>query len=124
MYPQGKNFLLRIYIDAPSGVSVDDCGKVSAEISAILDVENPIAGSYILEVSSPGIERSLLKKEHYQRFIGSTVKLHLFAPHAGSRNFKGQIQAVEDDVLHILVNDAILLIPIANIAKAHLVAKF
>ena len=73
--PQGKYSLLRIYIDSEQGITLDDCEKVSGQISAILDVEDPIHGQYTLEVSSPGLDRPLYTAEHYQRYIGQMIKL-------------------------------------------------
>jgi ribosome maturation factor RimP len=121
---QGRDFLVRIYIDSPQGVDLDACGKVSHELGAILDVEDPMSGSYTLEVSSPGIERVLFKKEHYIRYIGSDIKLNLFAPVDKQKKFTGKIQDVKDDVLYFIVEDKVLMIPMANIAKASLVAEF
>jgi len=87
-----KNRLIRLYIDRdPDGISVDDCAEVSGEVSALLDVEDPVSGQYSLEVSSPGIERPLFEPEHYQRFIGEVAKVHLHAPVEGQRKFKGAI---------------------------------
>src|SRR3984893_1407163 len=76
----GKHYLLRIYIDKPEGVTHADCELVSREMSAILDVEDPIPGTYELEVSSPGVERPLLKLQDWQRFTGKKVKVVLKEP--------------------------------------------
>lgn len=116
--------MVRIYIDSPQGVDLDACSKVSHELGAILDVEDPMSGSYTLEVSSPGIERVLFKKGHFVRFIGSKIKLNLFAPIDKQKKFIGKIQDVKDDALYFIVDDKVLIIPMANIAKASLVAEF
>ena len=91
-----KNRLLRIYIDRePEGIGVEDCAEVSHEVSALLDVEDPIAGDYSLEVSSPGIERPLFEPEHYRRFIGELAQVHLFAPVGNRRKIKGVIREAD-----------------------------
>ena len=87
---QGKYSLLRIYIEREEGVTIEDCEKVSRQISALLDVEDPIAGEYTLEVSSPGMDRPLFTIEQYSQFIGSEVELKLRRPLDGRRKFKGQ----------------------------------
>ena len=83
----GKHSTLRIYIDSENGIGVDDCETVSRQISAIFDVEDPIASQYNLEVSSPGIERPLFHIGHYQRFLGHDIKLRLVRPINGQRKF-------------------------------------
>jgi len=96
-----KNRLVRIYIDRePEGISVDNCAEVSNEVSALLDVEDPVSGHYSLEVSSPGVERPLFEPEHYRRFIGERARIHLFAPmedDTGSRRkLTGRIVDADD----------------------------
>ncbi len=97
----GGHQTLRVYIDSPEGVDVDDCVGVSRQLSAILDVEDPIAGEYSLEVSSPGLDRPLVTPAHYRRFVGETVKLTLSQPLDGRRKFKGQLVEAADD--HIVI---------------------
>ncbi|MEN9461286.1 MAG: ribosome maturation factor RimP, partial [Pseudomonadota bacterium] len=75
-----RGALLRVYIDSPTGITVDDCGRVSHQISGILDVEEPIKSDYTLEVSSPGLDRPLFALEHYVRFVGKEVSLRLHRP--------------------------------------------
>lgn len=88
-----KNRLVRVYIDRdPEGIGVEDCAEVSHEVSALLDVEDPIAGDYSLEVSSPGIERPLFEPEHFRRFCGEVAQVHLFWPVANRRKIKGVIR--------------------------------
>ena len=79
-FPQGKRSVLRIYIDGSEGITVEGCSAVSHQVSGILDVEDPIAGEYTLEVSSPGWDRPLFTLAHYQRFVASEVSLRLVAP--------------------------------------------
>ena len=88
--------VLRLYIDAPGGVLLDDCEQVSRNVSAYLDVEDPISGQYTLEVSSPGIDRPLVKPEHFQRFVGERVKVKLMSHHMGRKRFTGQLVAAQD----------------------------
>jgi len=99
--PQGAYTLLRVYIDKKGGVTLDDCSKVSAQLSALLDVEEPIASRYTLEVSSPGSDRPLFTLEHFQRFIGHKAVVRLCAPVDGRRNFKGKIINVDDGLVVI-----------------------
>jgi len=129
--PKGHGSLLRIYIDHPDGINVDDCADVSRQISAVLDVEDPIQNEYTLEVSSPGIERPLFTQEHYQQFIGQEVKLTLFRPLETSnrKKFTGIIKQVENanskDVLVIIEMDKELYqLSLQNIKKANLVAQY
>ena len=85
-----KHPVLVIYIDAPDGIAVEDCAKVSREIAAILDVEDPIAGKYRLEVSSPGLDRPLFTLAQFQQFSGEVAQIFLFAPRDGRRKYKGK----------------------------------
>jgi len=116
-----KNRLLRLYIDQPeTGIGVDDCETVSREVSALLDVEEPITGQYTLEVSSPGIERPLFTAEHFSRFIGEMAKVQLHAPIDGRRKFKGLIVAVADDEVTLAGDGQQWQLPLADMLKAHL----
>jgi ribosome maturation factor RimP len=113
--------LLRLYIDAEKGVGVDDCSKVSRQVSAMLDVEDPIQGHYTLEVSSPGLDRPLFELAHYQKFIGREVKVKLFAPLDGRRNFVGVLLRVEDDKITLMVEQTEVELSFSNIEKAKLI---
>ncbi|TVQ33978.1 MAG: ribosome maturation factor RimP [Wenzhouxiangella sp.] len=116
-----KNRLLRLYIDQPeTGIGVDDCETVSREVSAVLDVEEPISGQYTLEVSSPGIERPLFTAEHFQRFIGEVAKVQMLEPQEGRRKFKGHIVAVENDEVTLAGDGQRWQLPLAGMFKAHL----
>ncbi len=119
-----KNGLVRIYIDRESGIDLDDCGAVSREVAALLDVENPIAGHYNLEISSPGLDRPLFTPEQFERFAGEEVKVTLFAPEDGRRKFSGHILAVRDEVVQLDIGDAEIALNFANIAKARLVPDY
>jgi ribosome maturation factor RimP len=93
---QGPQWLLRIYIDRESGVTLKDCESVSRDLSAALDVEDIIAHAYSLEVSSPGLDRTLSKPEHFTRFAGSTVKIKVFQPIDGQKVFRGTLLGTSD----------------------------
>ena len=100
---QGRYSLLRIYIEREEGVTIEDCEKVSRQVSALLDVEDPIAGEYTLEVSSPGVDRPLFSIEQYEQYVGSEVNLKMRRPQDGRRKFKGQIIQVSGDVVSLSV---------------------
>jgi ribosome maturation factor RimP len=95
---------LRIFIDKPSGVGLDDCERVSREVSALLDVEDPIPTSYALEVSSPGADRLLRTRAHFERFVGARVHVELSEPRAGRRRYTGTLCSVADDGLALEVD--------------------
>lgn len=118
---QGRHSLLRIYIDKEEGIGVEDCQKVSQEVSAILDVEDPITSNYSLEISSPGIPRPLFYSWQYQRYVGSTVQIKLYQPFEGRRKYAGSIVTADGDVLVLNVDNAEKHFPVSNIVKANLV---
>ncbi len=113
---------LRVYIDHENGIGVDDCVAISHQISAILDVEEPIQQAYDLEVSSPGINRPLFKAQDYEQYLGHSAKIKMAVPLNGRRNFKGVLQGVIDSrSVQILVDNEGYDLPISDIAKANLV---
>ncbi len=118
---QGKFSTLRIYIDASEGIDIDDCEKVSRQVSAILDVEEPIGGEYTLEVSSPGLDRPLFTAEQFAKFNGNQVNLRTRTPIEGRRKFKGQIQEVRENVVCLDVDGTLYEIPHTEIEKANIV---
>ncbi|MEK7259771.1 MAG: ribosome maturation factor RimP [Pseudomonadota bacterium] len=119
---QGRFSVLRVYIDkGDDGVTIDDCEKVSRQISGIFDVEDPIAGEYTLEVSSPGMDRPLFELGQFERYVGSVVTVRLRSPLEGRRKFKGVIQKVEADAVRLLVDDKEYVLPASAIDKANLV---
>lgn len=120
----GNHSVLRLYIDHENGITVDDCAEVSRQVSAVLDVEDPISTEYNLEVSSPGVDRPLFVKAHYEEVVGETVDVKLGMPLNGRRKFKGILEAVEGDNLIVEVDGESYELPIANVAKANLIAKF
>ena len=97
---------LRVYIETPEReVGIDDCEAASRELSAMLDVEDPIPGHYALEVSSPGLDRPLFTAEQFARFVGEEVKVVLSAPLDGRRRFRGRLTAVEGEAIHMELDD-------------------
>jgi ribosome maturation factor RimP len=121
---QGRYTTLRIFIDGPNGVSLDDCEKVSRQVSAVMDVEDPIDGEYTLEVSSPGMDRPLYTAAHYARYLGETVNLRLRIAREGRRKFKGSIVKVEGEEVTLSVDGKDILIPVDSIDKANIVPRF
>jgi len=120
----GKHSILRVYIDHPDGITVDHCAEVSRQVSAILDVEDPISNEYTLEVSSPGLDRLLFKIEHYAAYENHKVDLKTKMPINGRRKFKGLLKGIEDDSVVIEVDREEYAIPIKNIDKAQVVPQF
>ena len=118
---QGKYSLLRIYIEREEGVTIEDCEKVSRQVSALMDVEDPIAGEYTLEVSSPGLDRPLFRIEHYSQYVGSEVDLKLRRPLDGRRKFKGQIIKVSGGIVGLLVEGFEYDLELSDIEKASIV---
>ncbi|WP_163832347.1 ribosome maturation factor RimP [Spartinivicinus ruber] len=123
-FTQGKHSKLRVFIESDAGISLENCEQVSRQVSSILDVEDPIAGEYTLEVSSPGLDRRLFKLDHFQRFIGSKVSLKLRIPFEGKRKFVGRINGVEEDEVVLQVDEHEYLLPITSIEKANIVPEF
>ncbi len=120
----GDRNLLRVYIDRPGGITVDDCAAVSRQVSALLDVEDPIPEAYVLEVSSPGLDRPLVRREDYERFAGETVKLRMTEAVLGRRNFKGVLVGVEGDTVLVDVDAERYRLPIRDIERARLVPRW
>ena len=119
-----KNPALVIYIDKADGIAVEDCEKVSREVAALLDVEDPIPGRYNLEISSPGMDRPLFTPEQFEQFAGEVVRISLYAPQDGRRKFKGKILGVEDDQVKLALDDSEVLLAMGNVAKARLVPDY
>ncbi|PHM59809.1 hypothetical protein Xekk_00245 [Xenorhabdus sp. KK7.4] len=115
---------LRVYIDSEEGITVDDCADVSHQVSAVLDVEDPIPGFYNLEISSPGLERPLFKAEHYQRFMGEEINLMLRMAMQNRRKWQGIIKAVDGEMITVTVDGKDEVFALSNIQKANLVPHF
>lgn len=121
---QGRYTTLRIFIDGPTGVSLEDCEKVSRQISAVMDVEDPIQGEYTLEVSSPGMDRPLYTLEHFARYVGETVNIRLRMAREGRRRFKGDIVKVENNDVVVIVDGKEFAFPVDAIDKANIEPRF
>lgn len=131
--PSPGGAVLRLYIDVPAddvsidadseprSVTIEECEAVSREVSAQLDVQDPISGNYTLEVSSPGIDRPLFTLAHYQRFVGELTKVTLRLPQDGRRRLQGKIERVEDGTVVLLLDGNEFPVPFDNIDKARLV---
>ena len=112
--------LLRVYIDRPDGIGVDDCERVSHAVSAVLEERDPIPGQYTLEVSSPGMDRVLRKPEHFVRFVGEMVKLETNAPIDGRRRYSGRLTKAGEQEIVVMVEGRAVTIPLSAIHKARL----
>ncbi|RFA30581.1 ribosome maturation factor RimP [Alkalilimnicola ehrlichii] len=115
-----KNALVRIYLDSPNGVTLDDCEKVSRQVSGVLDVEDPISGQYTLEVSSPGLDRPIFKASDYDRFAGEKVKIRVHGSLEGRRRFAGVLRGLNGDCVVVEENGVEISLPLSQIDKANL----
>lgn len=129
----GRQRFLRVYIDKPegpanpagAGISHRDCEAVSQQLSVILDVEELVSGgSYILEVSSPGLDRKLTRPADYERFVGRLARISLSEPVENSKFFEGRLAGYADGVVQLDVKGRIVALPFAGIRKANLVVEF
>ncbi|ARD23432.1 MULTISPECIES: ribosome maturation factor RimP [Shewanella] len=120
----GRHSILRVFIDGENGINIEDCAEASRQVSAVLDVEDPISTEYTLEVSSPGVDRPLFTAEQYAAYIGEDAKVQLTMPVAGSRNLKGAITAIEGQMLTITVDGEDLIVALDNVRKGNIIAKF
>lgn len=119
----GRNGLLRLYIDAVGGITVDDCEAVSRQIGALLDVEDPLPDSYVLEVSSPGLDRRLRTAEHFERFMNEEVRIQLTRPQDGRRRFRGRLCAIDRETVSIVVDGSTWQLRLDDIASANLIPQ-
>ena len=117
----GKSGVIRLFIDHPDGIGIEDCEKVSSAVSALLDVEDPVPDHYDLEVSSPGWNRKLRKVEHFQRFTGETVKVEMRFPIEGRKRFRGTLLSSDDANIVVDVDGVSHTLPMATIDTARLV---
>lgn len=122
----GKSTTLRVYVDEINGIDIDGITKVSRQISAVLDVEEPFSGRYNLEVSSPGLDRPLFRLEDYRRFVGKSVKLRLRIPREGDRrNYTGELVSVEDQQITLAMESGEkVTVNFDEIEKANLIPEF
>lgn len=125
MLSQGRYTVLCIYIDRPNGVTADNCSEVSRQLSAMLDVEEPVQGRYNLEVSSPGIDRPLFTPGQYAKYVGQTVKLKLHLPVNNRRQYKGVLLRVEKEFIQLQVDglEKEVEVPFSVIDKANIIAE-
>lgn len=120
-YAPGRgNGLLRLYIDAAAGITLDDCERVSRAVSDLLDAEDPIPGHFTLEVSSPGLERPLRSAGQFARYVGETVYIETAQAIEGRRRFKGALAAAGDETVEVDVDGRRWTLPLGGIRKAHL----
>ena len=115
--------VVRLYIDCDAGVTVDNCAYVSRQVGAVLDVEDPIAGNFTLEVSSPGLDRRLFSLDQFAAFAGTEVKLKLKRAFEGKRKFRGQLRGVEGDEIIVGNGDDEILFPFEVIERANVVPE-
>jgi len=119
----GRQTTLKVYIDSDNGVDIDDCARVSRQISSLLDVEDLISGSYTLEVSSPGLERRLFKAEHFERFKGAMIKLSLRNSFEGRRRYRGLLCGLEDKQVVLRMGEEEVLLPVEGIERANIIGE-
>lgn len=117
---ESHGWVLRLFIDREDGVTVDDCAQISRTLSDLLDVADPIDCPYHLEVSSPGLNRPLRKREHFAKFVGNVVEVRTMAPIMGRRNFKGTLEEVAPDSIHVNCDSVVHVIPLDNLDRARL----
>lgn len=120
----GNHSVLRLFIDHENGINVDDCAEVSRQVGAILDVEDPISTEFNLEVSSPGLDRPLFDKTHFEAVIGETINVRTSMPLNGRRKFKGILETIEADTLIVVVDGETYELLLSNVDKANLVPNF
>lgn len=118
-HPASGQALLRVYIDKPEGIDVDDCARVSHQVSGVLDVEEPISGEYMLEVSSPGLDRPLFKPNDYSRFAGERIRLRLRGMVNGRRKHHGTLLGLEDGEVLIEEEGEQVRVPLLEVDRAH-----
>lgn len=119
--PNPRDGLLRIYIDAESGIDVDDCAVVSRQISGVLDVEDPIPGHYTLEISSPGLDRPLFKLADYDRFSGCKAKIQFSSLVDGKRKIVGVIKGTDGDEVLVESEEGLFKFIIEQVHRARLI---
>lgn len=121
---EGDNWILRVFIDKKGGIDLEDCEQVSEELSTHLDVEDPIDHSYLLEVSSPGLDRPLRTDEDFARFAGELVEVSTYAPVDGQKEFVGELAGLEDGNVKLLIDEEEVLIPRNKVAQTKLTVEF
>ncbi|WP_241573521.1 ribosome maturation factor RimP [Rosenbergiella nectarea] len=123
-FVRARTSTLRIYIDSENGINVDDCADVSHQVSAVMDVEDPITVAYHLEVSSPGLDRPLFTAAHYERFAGQDVSVVLRIAVQNRRKWQGTIKSVEGEMVTLSVDGKNEVFALSNIQKANIIPRF
>lgn len=123
-HPAGRGATLRVYIDAPEGVTVDDCERVSHQLSGVLEVEVPITADYTLEVSSPGLDRVLFKPSQYPPYIGAEVDVRLKFPMDGRRRLVGRLAEASEQTLVLGMDGAQATVPMEQIQRTRIVPEY
>ena len=118
--PAGRHTTLRVFVDKLGGINVDDCAAISRQLSAIMDVEDPISDQYMLEVSSPGLDRILIKPEHFKRYEGKSVRIRSAVAILGRKKINGLMTKVLDDAIEVEVDGELFEVPFGLIDKANL----
>jgi ribosome maturation factor RimP len=121
---EGPRWILRLFIDKPGGVNVDDCAYISRQLGDYLDVKDIIPQAYLLEVSSPGLNRRVRKKEDFSRFAGRKVRLQLSSPVEGRKKVIGNLVGIENEAVIVTTADERWTVPFENIDKANLIHEF
>ncbi len=121
--PAGRHSTLRVYVDKAGGINVDDCADISRQLSAIMDVEDPISDRYMLEVSSPGLDRALVKPEHFKQYEGKKVRVRAAMAILGRKKINGVMKKVTDESIEVEVDGEIFEVPFDLIDKANLVVE-
>ena len=119
----GRHSTLKIFIDSPNGVDIEDCARISRQVSSLLDVEDPVSGEYTLEVSSPGLDRRLFRLEQYPDYVGQLLQVRLKRPFEGKRKMTGQLRGVEDDEVVLGFEDEEVILPFEEIERANVVPE-
>jgi ribosome maturation factor RimP len=121
---QGKQLMLRVFIDSEEGVNIEDCACVSRQISAVLDVADPLKSGYVLEVSSPGWDRPLFNDSQFIAFLGSVVEIKLQTSFDGRRKFKGLLKSIKNNEITIQVDNEEFTFPLELVDKANVVPQY
>ena len=117
-------WVLRIYADGEGGITVDDCAKISKEISALIEARDIFQHEYVLEVSSPGLNRTLKRERDFQKVVGKKIKVKMLHPVKDQKNFTGYLKAYKNGVLYIEIKDKQVPLPLQEVKKANLVYEF
>ncbi len=120
----GRSSTLKVYIDAEVGVDIEDCARISRQLSSLLDVEEPLKGEYTLEVSSPGMDRRLFRQDQFEAFAGAKVRIQLKRSYEGQRKYSGLLKGMDGDEVILGFDDEEILFPLEAIEKANVIPEF